>query len=95
MAAKRTIPVTILGQEYRIRSDGDVDGVRSAAAVVDDTMAKVQKQTGTVDTRDVAVLAALNIANRLVTSQVETAATSSELRPLIELVEAELSPPTR
>ena len=63
VAAKRTIPVQILGHEYRIRSDADEDSIRRAAAMVDETMARVRDRTGTVDTQSVAVLAALNIAD--------------------------------
>lgn len=89
--AKRTVPVTILEKEYRIRSDADQDSVRRAASLVDETMGKVRKRTGTIDTLDVAVLAALNIANRLVAAaDVPSGASDAELRPLIELLEAEL-----
>ncbi len=66
MPAKQTVPVLILGQEYRIRSESDPETVRRAAALLDDTMAKVRSRTGTVDSMDVAVLAALNLANHLV-----------------------------
>ena len=69
MAAKRTIPVTIFGQEYRIRSDADEASIRQAAGIVDETMARVRDRTGTVDTQGVAVLAALNIANQLLASR--------------------------
>jgi cell division protein ZapA (FtsZ GTPase activity inhibitor) len=94
---KRSIPVQILGQEYRIRSDGDEDLVRRAAALVDETMARVRSRTGTVDTQSVAVLAALNIANHLLVSRERrTDAEPAEgldpesLGPLIEMVEAAL-----
>lgn len=63
---RRSVPVSILGQEYRIRSDADASQVRRAASLVDETMGRVRDRTGTVDSLDVAVLAALNIAHRLV-----------------------------
>ena len=101
---KRTVPVEILGQEYRIRSDSDASTIRRAAALVDETMAKVRDRTGTVDTLDIAVLTALNIANHLIslrdaggaTSQGETTR-SYDLGELISLVEeaiAETAPTT-
>ena len=101
---KRTIPVEILGQEYRIRSDSDAETIRRAAALVDETMAKVRDRTGTVDTLDIAVLTALNIANHLIslrdaggtTSQGEKTR-SYDLGELISLVEeaiAETAPTT-
>jgi cell division protein ZapA len=66
---RRTVPVTIQGHEYRIRSDAEAAQVRRAAALVDETMARVRDRTGTVDSLDVAVLAALNIAHRLVSER--------------------------
>jgi len=101
---KRTVPVEILGQEYRIRSDSDASTIRRAAALVDETMAKVRDRTGTVDTLDIAVLTALNIANHLIslrdaggtTSQGEKTR-SYDLGELISLVEeaiAETAPTT-
>ena len=95
---KRTIPVEILGQEYRIRSDSDASTIRRAAALVDETMAKVRDRTGTVDTLDIAVLTALNIANHLISLR-DTAGTTSQgeeirsndLGDLINLVEAAIA----
>ena len=67
MAEKRSIPVQILGQEYRVKSDSDGEVVRRAAALLDETMNRVRRRAGRADTQDVAVLAALNLANQLVT----------------------------
>ncbi len=66
MATKRTVPVTILGQEYKVRGESDAETVRRAAALLDETMVRVRERSGTVDSVDIAVLAALNIANHLV-----------------------------
>ena len=95
---KRTVPVEILGQEYRIRSDSDASAIRRAAALVDETMAKVRDRTGTVDTLDIAVLTALNIANHLISlrdaggpdSQGDQLR-SDDLGDLINLVEAAIA----
>lgn len=65
MSEKRSIPVRILGQEYRVRSEAEEAVVRQAAGVVDETMQRIRQRTGTVDTLDLAVLAALNLANQL------------------------------
>jgi len=62
---KSTVPVTILGHEYRVRGESDPDGVRRAAALVDETASRIRRR-GTVDSLDVAVLAALNLARQLV-----------------------------
>lgn len=65
MVARRSIAVSILGHEYRIRSDADEQFVRRVAALVDDTMARIRERTQTVDSLDLAVLAAVNLANDL------------------------------
>jgi cell division protein ZapA (FtsZ GTPase activity inhibitor) len=94
MAAKRTVPVQIFGQQFRIRSDGDAARIRRAAALVDETMARVRARTGTADTLDIAVLAALNIAHRLLAadaSAIRPARGSADLHALIELVESALA----
>jgi len=101
---KRTIPVEILGQEYRIRSDSDAETIRRAAALVDETMVKVRDRTGTVDTLDIAVLTALNIANHLISLRDSSGKTSQgekirshdvgELISLVEAAIAETAPTT-
>jgi cell division protein ZapA (FtsZ GTPase activity inhibitor) len=95
MASKRTVPVEIFGHQLRIRSDGDAARIRRAAALVDETMARVRARTGKVDTLDVAVLAALNIAHRLLSlgedAAPRDAASGAEVRGLIELVESALA----
>lgn len=92
MAAKQTVPVQIFGQEFRIRSQGDPARVQRAASLVDETMARVRARSGSADTLDVAVLAALNIAHRLLaTGAVHRAPGSAELAALVELVEAALA----
>ena len=97
MGTKRTVPVTILGQEYKVRGESDVETVRRAAALLDETMERVRKRAGTSDSVDIAVLAALNIANHLVTLRDQTADGSAvddeRLDDLLALLEesAELS----
>jgi cell division protein ZapA (FtsZ GTPase activity inhibitor) len=67
-APKRTVQVKIQGRAYKIRAEGDGDGanVHRAAALLDETIERVRIRAGTVDSVDVAVLAALNLANSLV-----------------------------
>jgi cell division protein ZapA (FtsZ GTPase activity inhibitor) len=65
MSPARSVAVEIQGHQYRIRSDGDDEAIRRLACFVDATMSRVRERTNTVDSRDVAVLAALNIAKDL------------------------------
>jgi cell division protein ZapA (FtsZ GTPase activity inhibitor) len=96
--AKRTVPVQIFGQEFRIRSEGDAVRIRRAAALVDETMLRVRARSGSADTLDVAVLAALNIAHRLLAAGDGADAASArgldgmpEIAALCELVETALA----
>lgn len=95
MTSRGTVPVRIQGKDYRIRSDAPVDLVVRAAELVNQTIARVRERTGTADSHDVAVLAALNIAHRLVAEREGPAdgtwLTAEDFRPLVDLVEAELS----
>ena len=97
MSEKRPISVRILGKEYRIRNDTvDAMGVERAAAVVDDTMVKIRKRTRRVDSLDLAVLAALNIANRLIALREKHSAVQAQqvdaegVQDLIQRVESAL-----
>lgn len=66
MAARSIVEVRILGQPYRIRSEGDPEDVRRAARLLEETMERVQGRSSTVDSLDVVILAALNLAHQLV-----------------------------
>ena len=65
LARVRVLAVRILGHEYRIRSDADEAQIERVARSVDEAMARIREKTGTVDTLDLAILTALNLANDL------------------------------
>jgi cell division protein ZapA (FtsZ GTPase activity inhibitor) len=91
MSERRSVTVRIRGREFHIRSRGDADAVQRIAALVDTTMANVERRTGTVDSRDLAMLTALNLAREVVEGrdqQVGTQAEAGRLRALIELAES-------
>lgn len=90
MGEKRSVSVTIQGKQYKIRADGDGESVARAAALLDQTMDRVRQRSTTADSIDVAVLAALNLANRLTSERgASTApeAADSRVLDLIRLVE--------
>ena len=83
--SKSSVAVTIAGQEYKIKSDADAAWLQRVAAYVDDAMVRIREHTGTVDTRDLAVLTALNVARELITLREDPAsAAPAQLRELIE-----------
>ncbi len=66
MSTKSVVAVRIRGQEFRIRTDGDEASLQRIASYLDDTMTTIEKKTGTVDSLQLALLSALNIARELV-----------------------------
>ena len=61
----RTIEVKILGQRYKVRSDEGEDYIKSLAQFVNEQILQVQRSSQTVATHNVAILAALHIADDL------------------------------
>jgi cell division protein ZapA len=98
LSQKRSVPVTIQGRQYRVRADGDATGVQRAAELVDETMAKVRARAGTADSVDIAVLAALNLANALASDRVSEGALQGlaqridSLARLVETATADTGP---
>jgi len=98
VASKRAVAVRIRGQEFRILSDDDDAWLQRVAGYLDETMATVEERTGTVDSHDVALLTALNLARELVEirerepAKQATGASAERLRSLIELAESALRP---
>jgi len=88
--SKKSVAVRIAGHEYKIRSDSDPKVLRQIALHVDQTMERVRKETGTVDSLDVAVLACLNLGreNLALKHQRSSGANDASLRSLIDRVEA-------
>ena len=60
-----TIKVEIYDQAYTVRSDGDPEYLKQLAEYVDQRMREISNGTLTVDSRKVAILAALYIADEL------------------------------
>jgi cell division protein ZapA len=95
---RSSVTVKIAGKEYRVRSDADPEWLQGVARYVDDAMRLIRDKTKTVDSHDVAVLTALNLAREILqlrdptragTADVELVA-KDRLRELIELAESEL-----
>src|SRR5260370_22438713 len=78
--ASPTIKVEIYDQAYTVRSDGDPEYLKELAEYVDLRMREISSGTLTVDSRKVAILAALYIADELY-----------QLRKLHDQADAQLS----
>jgi len=62
---KNTVQVNIFGEEYTVRSEGDVEYIQKVAQFVDRKMQEVVDKTANKSPARVAILAALNIADEL------------------------------
>ena len=61
-----TTTVRIFGQEYTVKSESDGEHVQAVAALVDEKMREVSNASSQVSTIRVAILAALNLADAVV-----------------------------
>ncbi|GAB4181332.1 MAG: hypothetical protein Tsb0017_23070 [Geothermobacteraceae bacterium] len=59
---KQTVQVTILGQQYSVRSDDDPEKVARVADFVNRRLTDLASRAPTADTHQVTVLALLNLA---------------------------------
>jgi cell division protein ZapA (FtsZ GTPase activity inhibitor) len=90
---KRTVAVRIRGRDYRIRSDEPPEQLARIARTVDETMERVESRTGAVDSYDVAMLTALNLAREVVGFETRRSPVDlAKLRGLIDLVESAIAP---
>jgi cell division protein ZapA (FtsZ GTPase activity inhibitor) len=93
VSERRSVAVEIRGKQFRILSEEDPAALQRIAEYVDATMEKIEARTGAIDSLDVAMLTALNLARELVTTRDQRSQVSEgRLRRLIDLAESGLSP---
>ena len=63
--AKRSLTVHIAGAPFKVRSDADETYIRTLAGFVDDKIKEMRGTTRSVTTHELAILAAMNIADDL------------------------------
>lgn len=84
MQNSRSIKVKIHGNDYYIKSGYDEEYIKILAGLVDQTMQEIQQRTGITANPRLAILAALNIADILYKSELES-------QKLVELITKKLS----
>lgn len=93
---KQSIQVTILGQQYTLRSESDPGEVLRIAEFVDRRVAEVQSAARTADSYTAVVLALLNVAGELFTAKCSEPAGdegAARLQQLLARVEAACEEP--
>lgn len=85
MSAKRNaVRVTILNEDYNIRSDASVEHTRAVAQYVDRAIRQVMSSGMVVETNKAAILAALQIAGELFEVRQNADALNESIRSLSE-----------
>lgn len=91
-----SVPVTIFGQTYSLRSDEEPAYLEDLAALVDERMREIAERTRTADTAKIAVLAALNLADQLRRAERRSTAASDTLEEraaaILALVDSAIGP---
>lgn len=82
----RTFEVKILGQRYKIRSDEGEEYIQRLADFVNGELAEAGKASRTVATHNVAILAALNIADSLFKLRDEDARVKNEVKERVRRI---------
>jgi cell division protein ZapA len=78
-AGDQLLELEILGQTYHVRIQGSKEWAQKVGKIVDETMQDIQGQTRLQDTTKVAILAALNLADRLLILQDARSALAAEV----------------
>lgn len=78
-AGDQLLELEILGQTYHVRVQGSKEWAQKVGKIVDEAMQEIQAQTRLQDTTKVAILAALNLADRLMTLEESKSAFATEV----------------
>lgn len=91
---KRQTEVSIMGQKFVIKSDSDEDYVNRVAGYVDNKIKEVMSNTKAVASLNVAILAAMNIADEFFKFRRDKgeklSTVEKKIKDLIELIEIQL-----
>ena len=91
---KKTTEIGIMGQKFTIKSDSDEDYVQRIAGYVDQKINEVMQSTKSVASLNVAILAAMNIADEFFKFQrnheEKFVGAEKKIKDLIELIDLQL-----
>jgi cell division protein ZapA len=93
--SKSSVKVTIIGDEYTLRSDASAEHTRSVAAYVDRAIQSVLEGAPSVDTRRAAILAALQIADELFAARASRTEVAAAMEALSADIRRRLPPSKR
>jgi cell division protein ZapA len=79
---KKSVTVTIKGQEYTIRTDSDEDHVKAVASVVNERLDFLGRKSQTISTVNLMVLTLMNVASDYLQLQLELSSMVERLEEL-------------
>ncbi len=85
---KNAVQVTILGQQYSIKSDAPPEEVRRVARYVNDQLLRVVESRKTADTLHAAILALMNVAGAYLRLSDDDTEMNKRLNNLLDRVDA-------
>lgn len=94
-AKKHSARVSILNEEFTIRSDTPPEHTQAVARYLDQAIRKIMSSGAVVESNRAVVLAALQITAELFDARAATAATTDSIRELSEYVRPLLPPSKR
>jgi cell division protein ZapA len=94
-AKKHTVRVTILNEEYAIRSETPPEHTRAVALYLDQAIRKVMSSGAVVETNRAVVLAALQITAELFDARKSVESTDASIRDLSDYIRPLLPPSKR
>jgi cell division protein ZapA len=92
---KHTARVTILNEEYAIRTDTDPEHARAVAQYLDQAIRKVMSSGSVVESNRAVVLAALQITGELFDARTALDSSSESIQAITEYVRPLLPPAKR
>lgn len=95
MTTKTSVRVTILGEEYTLRSAASEEETQAVARYVDQQIREIAQTGLVVDTHKAAILACLRMAGELFQTQSDQKRTEEELTALSEEIRRWLPPAKR
>lgn len=94
-AERKSVRVSILGEEYTIRTEASAEHTREVAEHVDRTIRRVLTSGSVVETHKAAILAALQITDELYRARADAQHVSDSMRDLSAEVRRWLPPAKR
>lgn len=95
MSTKRSVRVSIVGEEYPIRTERSAEFTRAVADYVDRTIRSVLDSGTVIETHKAAILAAMKITDELFHAREEGEALAGDMRALADEIRRLLPPAKR